>query len=269
MVAHNVLLTTDHQPPPRLDLVSEKPYRFVPPYRPRFWTGVMQPFLPPYLRRSWGIEHVAFCNVERLHASLAAGHGIVLAPNHTRHCDPFVMGCLQHAAGRPFFQMASWHLFMNGGWQAWMIRRLGGFSVFREGMDRAAINTAIDILAMAERPLVIFPEGFTSYANDHLNPLMEGAAFIARTAADRRAKNSPGGKVVIHPVAIKYHFHGDLRPRSNRSSKSSKSTFHGIHAANYRCSHGLPSWRKLFCGSKSLSTWAVRSPAPLTSGKRD
>jgi hypothetical protein len=35
MVAHNVLLTTEDQPPPRLDLVSEKPYRFVPPYHPR------------------------------------------------------------------------------------------------------------------------------------------------------------------------------------------------------------------------------------------
>src|SRR4029077_5457850 len=99
MVAYNVPLTTEHQSLPRLDLVSEKPYRFVPPYHPRFWTGLMQCFLPGYLARPWGIDQVAFRNVERLHASLAAGHGIVLAPNHTRHCDPFVMGRLQHAAG--------------------------------------------------------------------------------------------------------------------------------------------------------------------------
>ncbi len=96
MVAQSELLATEHLPLPRLD----QPYHFVPPYQPRFWTGVMQPFLPAYLRRSWGVEHVAFRNVERLHASLAAGHGIVLAPNHTRHCDPFVIGCLQDAAVR-------------------------------------------------------------------------------------------------------------------------------------------------------------------------
>jgi hypothetical protein len=122
-----------------------------------------------------------------------------------------VIGRLSRAAGRPFFQMASWHLFMNGGWQAWALRRLGAFSVFREGMDRTAINTAIEILVSGARPLVIFPEGVMSRANDRLNPLMDGTTFIARTAAKRRAKNSPPGEVVIHPVAIKYRFHGDLR----------------------------------------------------------
>jgi hypothetical protein len=198
-------------PQPALDVVSEKPYRFVPPYHGELWCDVMQRFLPAYLARFWGIEHVECRNVERLRASLATGHGILLAPNHTRHCDPFVMGRLSRTAGSHFFQMASWHLFMNGGWQPWMLRRLGAFSVFREGMDRAAINTAIEILVTAERPLVIFPEGVMSRANDLLNPLLEGTAFIARTAAKRRAKSTPPGEVVVHPVAVKYRFHGDLR----------------------------------------------------------
>jgi hypothetical protein len=39
--------------------------------------------------------------------------------------------------------------------------------------------------------------------------LMEGPAFIAHTAAKRRAKQN-GGKVVVHPVGIKYVFEGDL-----------------------------------------------------------
>jgi hypothetical protein len=43
-----------------------------------------------------------------------------------------------------------------------------------------------------------------------LQPLLDGVAFLARTAARRRAKDS-GGDVVIHPVAIKYLFHGDLK----------------------------------------------------------
>src|SRR5690348_10647387 len=187
----------DHSPLPAPDVISEKPYRFVPPYHGRLWTEFMHPFLPAYLARFWGIEHVECREVERLRESLAAGHGILLAPNHTRHCDPFVMGRLSRAARVPFFQMASWHLFMNGGWQAWMLRRLGAFSVFREGMDRPAMNAAIEILVSAERPLVIFPEGVMSRANDRLNPLMEGTAFIARTAAKRRAKSSPAGQVVI------------------------------------------------------------------------
>jgi hypothetical protein len=38
---------------------------------------------------------------------------------------------------------------------------------------------------------------------------MDGPAFIARTAAKRRAKKD-GGKVVVHPVGIRYLFQGDI-----------------------------------------------------------
>src|SRR5262249_22824675 len=40
--------------------------------------------------------------------------------------------------------------------------------------------------------------------------LQEGVAFIARSAARQRAKATPPGKVVIHPVALRYYFEGDL-----------------------------------------------------------
>ena len=191
-------------------VVSDKPYAFVPPYHGRFWAAVLQLYLPRHLSKAWGVESVECRGAERLASSLAAGHGILLAPNHSRHCDPLVLGYLSRAVRCPFFAMASWHLFMNGGFRAWLLNKMGAFSVFREGMDRAAVNAAIEILVSAERPLVIFPEGVVSRANDRLNTLMEGTAFIARTAAKRRAKLSPPGQVVVHPVAIKYQFDGDV-----------------------------------------------------------
>jgi hypothetical protein len=40
--------------------------------------------------------------------------------------------------------------------------------------------------------------------------LMDGPSFIARQAAKRRAEQDPPGKVVIHPVAIRYSYDGDL-----------------------------------------------------------
>ena len=43
-----------------------------------------------------------------------------------------------------------------------------------------------------------------------MRPLLDGAALIARTAARRLAKADPPRKVVIHPVAFKYFFRGDL-----------------------------------------------------------
>ena len=59
----------------------------------------------------------------------------------------------------------------------------GAFSIYREGLDRTAVKAAIDLLAEARRPLVIFPEGIISRGNDRLAALNEGPAFIARSAA--------------------------------------------------------------------------------------
>lgn len=121
-----------------------------------------------------------------------------------------VLGPLARAAGKPFFIMASWHVFMQDRLSGFLLNRAGAFSIYREGIDRGAIDTAIEILEKAQRPMVMFPEGIIARTNDHLNPLMEGVALIARSAAKKRAKMDPPKKLVVHPIAIRYHFHGNI-----------------------------------------------------------
>src|SRR5258708_7802149 len=75
-------------------------------------------------------------------------------------------------------------------------------------MDKQAVQTSIEILETAERPLVIFPEGHISRTNDRLTPMLEGTALIARQAARKRGKENK--KVVVHPVAIRYSFPFDV-----------------------------------------------------------
>lgn len=193
------------------NVVIAKPYRFVAPHRGRWWWHLFRPLLPRYLRKSHGIATVECRNVERLRASLDAGHGIMLAPNHCRPPDPMVLGALSYQIGRPLYVIASWHLFMQNAVQTFLLPRLGVFSIYREGADREALKTAMQLTAEAERPLVIFPEGVISRHNDKLNNLMEGTALMARGAAKQRAAAQPPGKVVIHPVAIRYFFDGDVR----------------------------------------------------------
>jgi len=192
------------------NVVIEKPYEFVPPLRSNFWPSFLQLLLPMYLKKEFGIVSVECRNSERLKASIDAGHGVLVAPNHCRLSDPLVLGPLSKQIGSHFFAMASWHLFNQDRWTTFLVRRTGAFSVYREGLDRQAINTAVEILETAERPLVIFPEGAVSRHNDILMALMDGVAFIARTAAKKRAKLNPPGKVVVHPVAIRYFFKGHL-----------------------------------------------------------
>jgi 1-acyl-sn-glycerol-3-phosphate acyltransferase len=193
------------------NIVIDQPYEFVPPHRGTGWYRVLQQvYLRRYLRRTYGIERVECRNHELLRGSIEAGHGILLTPNHSRDSDPLVLGELARCVGRPFYFMASWHVFMQGTFMAWLLRRCGAFSIYREGMDRASVNAATEILEHAERPLVIFPEGVASRTNYHLNTLLDGTALIARSAAKKRGKAKPAGKVVVHPVAIHYHFHGDV-----------------------------------------------------------
>lgn len=193
-------------------ILIEKPYEFIPPWR----TGRLAKMIlagrihQRYLKRK-GIVDIECRGLDRLKQSQRSGHGIMLAPNHPRLIDPVAMCEVARQTRTPFFAMASWHLFHQRWWLTPVLRAMGAFSVNREGLDRQAIDLAVKILETAERPLLIFPEGATSRTNDRLMALMEGPAFIARTAARRRSSSrGDGGKVVIHPVGIKYLFQGDL-----------------------------------------------------------
>jgi 1-acyl-sn-glycerol-3-phosphate acyltransferase len=193
------------------EIIVEKPYKFIPPSRLDFWPWLFQKLClyEPHLRKNEGVIGYECRHVEHLKASLAAGHGILLTPNHCRTADPMVMGWLAKQAGCYIYAMASWHLFHQGAINAWVIQKMGAFSVNREGIDRQAINTAMEILETAQRPLILFPEGGVSRTNDRLHALLD-ISFLARGAAKKRAKAVSGGKVVVHPVAIKYLFGGDL-----------------------------------------------------------
>jgi len=192
------------------NVVVARPYRFVPPRDGALVPGLLRLWLPHYLRVGHGVVEVACRGVERLRASRAAGHGVMLAPNHCRPCDPMVLGVLAGQAGSLLYIMASWHLFAESRFRAWLLPRAGVFSIHREGLDREALKCAVRILVEGRRPLVVFPEGVISRHNDRLNHLMEGTALMARTAARQRAAAAAPGRVVIHPVAIRYLFDGGL-----------------------------------------------------------
>ena len=136
------------------DIVFEKPYKFVPPHQGDWWPSFIQRFrlIDRWLRKSHGIVSYECRHDERLKASLDAGHGILLTPNHSRPADPIVMGWLARECQTHVYAMASWHLYQQDWFTAFAIKKMGGFSVYREGVDRKALNMSIDLLAEAKRP---------------------------------------------------------------------------------------------------------------------
>lgn len=201
-------------------VVLDQPYEFVPPYRGRVWPWLLRKFVPGQLSRRYGIEQLECEGLHRLQQSIAEGHSVLLAPNHSRPADPMVVAEVCRRIGTTPFTMASWHLFMESRLQRFILRRFGGFSVYREGLDRQALQASVEILHQSKRPLVIFPEGVITRTNDRVLALMEGVSFVARSAAKKRAADDPPRQVVVHPVAIRYHYHGDIAAAVSRTLES-------------------------------------------------
>jgi hypothetical protein len=183
-----------------------EPYQFIPPYRGRFWCRLTHKLLTePYCQRN-GLRRVEFRHLDRLRASLAQRAGILLTPNHSRWADGLALTQVGRALGQCFYILMSYHVFKQSAWQRWVLQRIGGYSILREGTDRESLRATVDILQAADRPIVVFPEGTWFRQNDRLAPLQEGASLMARFAA--RTASRP---IVVHPIAIKYWLLHDPR----------------------------------------------------------
>lgn len=195
-------------------IVTESPDEFVPPYEGKILPWLLSRYAIRLLRTRHGVTEVEVRGAEKIEELLKRDHGLLLAPNHCRMGDALVLQHLTKVTGQPFFVMASSHLFRGNKLLKWALRGLGAFSVYREGVDRQAVEAAIDIIVQGKRPLVLFPEGALNQANDRLNALMEGVSFIARTAAKKvekrnRETNSERAVYVV-PIALRYLFQGNL-----------------------------------------------------------
>ena len=189
-----------------MTVVFNRPYEFVPRDSSTLWPWMIQRLrlVDRYLVKKEGVVDYEIRELDRLRDSISAPHGIVFAPNHCRYADPLVMVWPARFAPTNFYAMASWHLFNKGRFDQFAMTKCGAFSLNREGSDRKSLETAIEVVSTAERPLIMFAEGMTFRTNDRVRPLLDGLPFIARAAARKRAKRGDGGKVVIHPAAIKY-----------------------------------------------------------------
>lgn len=195
------------------EIFTLTPYHFLNARKAR-WLSKLSRVVKLHRWLNWKREGVRGHEVrgqERLRASLAAGHSILLAPNHSRTADPISFGFLAEEMDLDMYVMASWHVFNQGWFSSQFVRGIGAFSVNREGTDRAAVEYAVKILEENDRPLIVFPEGSTSRTQDRLMPFLDGLSFIARTGAKKRAARDSGA-TVIHPIAIRYRFEEDLLP---------------------------------------------------------
>jgi 1-acyl-sn-glycerol-3-phosphate acyltransferase len=184
-----------------------EPYRFFPPQRGDLWCRIAKLFLPWHLNHSARLTRWQFRGLDLLRQSVADGAGIVLAANHSRWSDGAAFARLGIELDLFFYYMVSYHIFRISRPTGWCINRLGCYSVWREGTDREAMRATAHLLAAAERPVVVFPEGTWFRQNDRLGPLQDGLSLIFRIAAKLTER-----PLRVHPVTIKYWNLDDARP---------------------------------------------------------
>ncbi len=73
------------------------------------------------------------------------------------------------------------------------------------------MDTAVDTLIEAFRPLIVFPEGAVFRTNDLCATATRRSGVSGAYSGSQKGNKQDGGQVLIHPVAIKYLYRGDIR----------------------------------------------------------
>jgi len=194
-----------------LDFCDE-PYRDFPPKDIALWRAVLgwynrKRFLPLAKR----ITDLAVHGTDTLAQARQSGDRLVLIPNHPTHADAAIMLEACRRAGLTTQMMAAYDVFLRSKADAFVMQRLGAFSVDRDGSDARAMKTALDVLERGKHALVVFPEGNVYLEADRVTPFSEGAAFLAlRTAHQLKDR---GHRVLAVPVSIKATHLTDIRPQ--------------------------------------------------------
>ncbi len=129
------------------------------------------------------------------------GTRLLFVANHSTHSDPQFLTEIHRRMGIHSCFMAAYDVFLRSKHQAWIMQKMGVFSIDREGSDRKAMSAAIDILKTGHYALNIFPEGNVYLTNDRVTPFLDGTAFIAL-----KAQKSLGdlAQVKVVPVSLKF-----------------------------------------------------------------
>ena len=190
---------------------SDAPYQFFParPWKPLIKTA---PLLNPFLLRfDLGVHQKEVTGeIEKVKSLIKQGDRILFTPNHPTRTDPQFIGGISQQLGIHTSFMAAYDVFLESKLQCWFMQRTGCFSVDREGNDRKAMSSAIDVLKTGEMALTIFPEGNVYHLNDRLTPLLDGPPFIAAKAHQQLKGES---EVWIVPVSLKYTQLTDVREK--------------------------------------------------------
>ncbi len=187
-----------------------------------FWVKMSRGYRWRKLRRGQQLVDIETQGVEHVRDAIAAGHGVLVAPNHSTHYDSEALYVAFDRISQPVYFMTAWQVFeMSTAFERWLMQRMGCFSIDRESTDRKAFKQAIEVLRNEPHPLVIFPEGDIYHITDRVTTFREGAAAIALSATKRCER-----PITVIPCAIKFWYLEDPAGRLTSVADRLEAQFH-------------------------------------------
>lgn len=191
---------------------SDQPYEYYPPRRWAILAWLLGLYnCHYYLPRKMRVVGVEVSGHLESIRKRNRSDRLLFLPNHPTHYDAYIYFEALRRVGVSTHTMAAYDVFLRSRINAWIMQRMGVFSVDREGSDKRAMKQAMSTLAAGRHALTIFPEGNVYLQNDLVTPFHEGAAFIGLRSAAALAEE--GYRVLAVPVSIKATYLTDVRPQ--------------------------------------------------------
>lgn len=189
---------------------ADQPYTFTPPsyFAPTAWVLRLMNRVHR-LPNTFRIRHFDLLGADHASVCREPKTRVVIVANHSTHIDaPLLIEALRRVNVVPR-TMAAYDVYLRGSIDAWVLRRLGCFSVDREASDKQALDEAARTIEEGKFPLALFPEGNVYLENDAVTEFQDGAALLAIRAVKSLAEK--GVRVVVLPVSIKLSHLTDCR----------------------------------------------------------
>lgn len=155
--------------------------------------------------------------MERLRA--LKGKRVLLMPSHSGGLEPYIIVRLSEMLDDDYHYLAAAETFETSWLFAWVMQRMGVYSIIRGAADRPSFQMTRKILTEGKKWLVIFPEGQTVWQNDTVIPFQHGVTQLAFKAYEQLAKESPGSSLYCLPMSIKYVFTESVEDQMRESMR--------------------------------------------------
>ncbi len=181
-----------------------QPHAFFPPKLTRWVTWLCKCTTRLNITRKLKVTDIDISDEDLATLRDLKGSRCMLMPSHSGGFEPYLVVYLSKLLRDDYYYIAAIEAFQRNSVIAWIMQRMGCYSVIRGAADRLSVQMTRRILAEGKRWLVVFPEGQTVWQNDTVIPFQMGVTQLAFKALEDAIAEQEDSDLTCIPMAVKY-----------------------------------------------------------------